>query len=412
MPNKIKLVAPTTAGNTAILLPGSKSESNRMLILQALSKGAIQVGNLSEAKDTVILNRLLRSRDETLDAGHAGTAFRFLTAFLSFRPRDHVLTGSARMKERPIGPLVEALREMGANIHYMEREGYPPLYIFGRSARFGASKITIPGHISSQFISALAMIAPVLPEGLEIQLSTPVGSRPYLEMTLSLMRRFGVESAWEADVIRIPKQFYKKGRYEVEGDWSSASYWYSIVGLGQSGKDQVLLKGMRAESLQGDREIGALMGRFGLQSTFSESGVHLSVKEGGGGAEEVLDLSRTPDLAQTLVPYFAAKGIPMRFKGLESLKIKETDRVEALRIELKKFGLVFWEREGIWGLEGDFVPTEASIRTYDDHRMAMGFAPLAMRCGSLMIEDPDVVVKSYPGFWDDLASFGFTVERI
>lgn len=405
MPDSLLLSAPENALNGKIQLPASKSESNRVLTLRALSRGRIQVHNLSEARDTQTMLRLLEDDADEMNVGHAGTAMRFLTSFLAFRPADKVLTGSSRMQQRPIGLLVEALRTLGADIHYLGEEGYPPLMIFGRNARFGESKVRIPGNVSSQYISALLMIAPTLPDGLKLEITGKIGSRPYIEMTLGLMARFGIQHRWEGSTIEVERQFYTAGSYTVEADWSAASYWYSMVALSPGAK--VELPGLRRTSFQGDHFIADMMAPLGVKTTFTEGGVLLEHVPTELPTQVAWDFSDCPDLAQGLLPMLSARGIPGRFTGLESLRIKETDRIAALQNELAKFGMRFVEEGDYWNLEGTFVPAAVEIPTYEDHRMAMGFAPLALVSPGLRILEADVVQKSYPRFWEDLAAMGF-----
>ena len=380
-------------------LPGSKSESNRALIMQALSRGAIKVEGLSEAEDTQTLERLLRERPAVMDVGHAGTAMRFLAAYLSFQPSDHELTGSARMCERPIGPLVDALRAMGADIHYLGREGYPPLLIFGKNAKFRDSEVELPGNVSSQYISALCMVAWQQPDGLRIRLRGPVQSRPYIEMTLEMLSRFGIQHEWVGDTISIRRQAVRGGVFAVEADWSAASYWFCFAAL--DGEAEIRLHGLRQDSLQGDSVVADKMAALGVRTEWQD-GV-LLLKGGGPVADSVeWDFVDCPDLAQGMVVAAAALGVKVRMTGLQSLRIKETDRIKALQLELGKFGVSLVEEGEVWHLEGEFQPIENEISTYQDHRMAMAFAPLAMVCPAVTILEPEVVGKSYPGFWNDL----------
>lgn len=389
-----------------IMLPGSKSESNRALILQAISKGLIQVEGISEAKDSQILQQLLRENPETMDVGHAGTAMRFLTAYLAFRPEDKLLTGSARMQERPIGPLVNALRTMGAEIAYLGEEGYPPLLIFGRNAKFGESEVVLPGNVSSQFVSALLLIAYQQPDGLRIRLVGEVLSRPYIEMTLELLSRFGIQHTWEGDTIHVPKQQLRSGTFKVEADWSAASYWFCLVALAKSAK--INLHGLRRESLQGDSVVAAKMADLGVQTNWQKDILQLT---GDGPIRQNIhwDFSDCPDLAQGMIVAAAALGAKPTFTGLQSLRIKETDRIAALQTELAKFGIQLMEENNRWWLEGQFVSKENVISTYQDHRMAMAFAPLALCTSSISIAEANVVEKSYPSFWTDLQKVGLTV---
>ena len=408
MPDFVTLHPPSGPLRGTIHLPASKSESNRMLILRALAQNSIEVENLSEARDTQTLIRLLAENPATMDVGHAGTAMRFLTAFLAFRPEDKELTGSVRMQQRPIGLLVEALRELGADIHYLNEEGYPPLMIFGRNAHFGASRVSIPGDVSSQYISALLMIAPTLPDGLRIDLEGEIGSRPYIEMTLRLMARFGVQFRWEGASILVERGFYQRGSYAVEADWSAASYWYCMAGMADEA--EIKLLGLRKDSSQGDHAVVEMMRPLGVETEFQDDGLILKKVVATLPKQLEWDFRDCPDLAQGLLVMLAACGIGGRFTGLESLRIKETDRIAALQNEFGKFGVDLLEENGVWNLAGKFQAVAASIPTYEDHRMAMAFAPLAMKSPGIQIEEPEVVVKSYPGYWKDLQQVGFEVK--
>lgn len=401
---KVKITHPSLELFGTIELPGSKSESNRALILQALSNGMVQISGISKAKDTEILASILRENPETMDVGHAGTAMRFLTAFLSFRPEDHILTGSDRMQSRPIADLVDALRNLGAEIAYLGKDGYPPLMIFGRNAKFLGSKVKLPGNISSQYISALLLIAWKLPDGIEIEIEGKILSRPYIEMTLELLERFGIQHSWEGKCIKIAKQSIRSGKFEVEADWSAASYWFCMVAMAK--KANILLKGLRKESLQGDHVAADKMAELGVLSSWEAEGLRLQKVESNAGFVN-WDFSNCPDLAQGMIVALAAKGMSGEFVGLESLRIKETDRIAALQNELRKFGIEFRENEGKWWIEGQFQANAATIPTYQDHRMAMAFAALALVCPCIEIEDAGVVEKSYPKFWQDLESVGF-----
>ncbi len=400
----LKITAPATAVQGDIHLPGSKSESNRALILQAMSGGLVRIEGLSAAKDTQILQRLLQENPETMDVGHAGTAMRFLAAYLAFKPEDKLLTGTERMRERPIGPLVDALRQMGADVHCLDREGYPPLMIFGKNAKFGESTVELPGDVSSQFISALLLIAHAQPDGLRIRIHGEVLSRPYIQMTLELLSRFGIAHAWQGDTISIARQHMRAGTYAVEADWSAASYWFCIAAL-SPGCD-IRLHGLRKNSLQGDSVVAAKMADLGVQAKWQE-GVLCLCNTGQRPAEVAWDFADCPDLAQGMIAAVAALGLKGEFTGLQSLRIKETDRIAALQRELAKLGIDLRENEGKWWLEGEFVPQAATIATYQDHRMAMAFAPLALRCAAIVIQDEGVVEKSYPDFWKDLQASGF-----
>ncbi len=406
-----------------IKLPASKSESNRALIIQALAQyqsgTRIELQNLSEARDTQTLQRLLASVQQDLDVLDAGTTMRFLTAYLSITQQDKVLTGSARMQERPIGILVEALREIGFQIDYVNQQGFPPLRIQGQ-ATFEQQKkhVKIRGDVSSQFISALLMIAPLLPQGLTLELTGKIGSKPYIQMTLSQMQQFGIRHQWRENLIEIAPQTYQAGHYQVESDWSAASYWYSIVSLAKNA--QVKLLGLRPESLQGDSVITEIMTQLGVRSTFLPEGVLLEKKPIQLHEALQLDFTACPDLAQTVVALCAVKKIDLLCKGLESLRIKETDRIKALQKEIRKFGCELQEDYGYWCLLFEqWAEVSASrlnqkspitISTYEDHRMAMAFAPIAL-LHPLKMKDPMVVKKSYPHFWEDLVLAGFKISK-
>ena len=411
--SKIHITGPGRPLKGTVHLPSSKSESNRALIIRAYSNGLAEVAHLSDAKDTRTLERLLREMPDEMDVGHAGTAMRFLASYLAFQPRDFVLTGSERMQQRPIGPLVDALREIGAEINYMQREGFPPLMVHGRNARFGATEVGIPGGISSQYISSLLMLAPRLTDGLTVRLEGEVRSRPYIEMTLKLMARYGVAHSWEGNAIHVPRQSYRPGQYRVEADWSSASYWYCIAALAEEA--EIALPGLRRDSWQGDQAIVEIMAQLGVDTEWTEEGV--LVRQSGRARAALLewDFAGCPDLAQGVLATMSALGVRGRFTGLESLRIKETDRIAALQAELGKFGMALEEQDGpegkFWTLEGEFQAVEATIPTYEDHRMALAFAPLALRLPGIWIEEPEVVVKSYPAYWSDLEAMGFGLGR-
>jgi 3-phosphoshikimate 1-carboxyvinyltransferase len=385
---------------TSLRLPASKSESNRALILEALAGQNDTIRNLSTARDTQILYRLLKSKEKILDVLDAGTTMRFLTAYLSVTGNHRILTGTPRMCERPIGILVDALREVGGDIICMQKEGYPPLRIQGFRST-GVREITMPGNISSQFISAMLMVAARLDHGLTLNLTGKIGSRPYIDMTLGLMEHFGIKANLTGNIIEIPQQEYVPAIYQVDPDWSGASYWYGVVALAE--ESGIELKGYRRETLQGDRVIVQVMHDLGVNTEFTEAGIKLSKKS--HSPEIRYDFSDCPDLAQTVIVVAAAKGISGMFSGLESLRIKETDRIAALQQELTKIGAsLTGTAEGEWILEPagpQNLPSLAEIDTYGDHRMAMAFAPLST-CMDLTIKDPEVVNKSYPGFWNDM----------
>lgn len=402
---KLTIQHPTATINGSIELASSKSESNRALVISALSEGKSELYKLANARDTQTMQRLLASPEsETWDVLDAGTTMRFLTAYATIQGGQKTMTGSARMQERPIKLLVDALRSIGADITYKKNEGYPPFKI--NQFRYnGNRKIEISGEVSSQYISALLMIAPCLPEGLEIELTGKVGSKPYIQMTLNLMEKFGASYHFEGNKIQIDAQKYNPTNYTIEADWSGASYWYSIVAL--SKKASLTVNGLREESNQGDSVLVELMSSLGVKTTFTDKGVHLEKTEAQNHIE--WDFTHCPDIAQTIAVICAAKGISAKLTGLESLRIKETDRIEAIKNELKKFDVdVQIEGDEVITLDKPILKWSDNIviKTYEDHRMAMAFAPLAL-LGQLEIEEPDVVNKSYPDFWRDLKSVGF-----
>lgn len=388
-------------------LPSSKSISNRALVLDALSGFRSTVSNLATARDTQLMKSLLASPDKTIDAMDAGTTMRFLTAYMAISGQNKVLTGTARMKERPIGLLVDALREIGTKINYLEKEGFPPHEIKGFTAQ-KVTEISLPGNVSSQYISALMMIAPLLPEGLTINLKGKVGSWPYIEMTAALMASFGGRFFMKnGKVVILPGQ-YKPTSIVVEPDWSALSYWFAIVALAQNA--EITLCQVESRSIQGDRVIEKIMNELGVSARFEGGNCILTKSEKITNHLE-WDFSDCPDLAQTVLPVCAMKGVKGTFTGLESLYIKETDRIAALQRELTKVNARLEETtKGIFSLTPGKIPSEKiTIHTYHDHRMAMGFAPLATMM-NLEIEDPQVVNKSYPEFWDDLKSVSFRTE--
>ena len=396
-------------------LPASKSEANRALLLQKLAGGGT-VSNLSEANDTVLMQRLLSQAASTdlLDAQDAGTVMRFMTAYLAVTNWRGMLTGAARMKQRPIAILVEALRALGAAVTYVEQEGYPPLAFGGRAEPVASglpATLTVRGDISSQYISALLMVGSTLPGGLRLRLTGEVGSRPYIAMTLNLMRHFGATAAAESDgTIEVQPGGYRPADYTVESDWSAASYWYALVALAPAGS-AVLLPGLRPVSWQGDHVIQYIMRPLGVETEFlaDGSGVRLSQRPPAPASllAQPLDFTDCPDLAQTVAVVAAALAVPLRLSGLASLRIKETDRIAALQAELRKLGADMPEvAPGVFEVQSAGLIVEGQeIDTYEDHRMAMAFAPLAIR-GPLRVREPQVVRKSYPSFWQALAAVG------
>lgn len=387
-----------------IKLAASKSECNRALIIDALTGFECELSNISEARDSQTMTRLLHETGPVADVIDAGTTMRFLTAYFAVTGQQKVMTGTPRMCERPIGILVDALRTLGADIVYQKEQGYPPLQINGFNPS-GINEVAMRGDVSSQYISALLLIAPKLPGGLRIRLEGEVGSKPYIEMTLKQMAHFGIDyqADWTNNVLDIPPVQYQPAPYAIESDWSGASYWYSIVALAADAEVELL--GLKQDSLQGDSEIVDIMRHLGVESVFTEKGVLLTKKE--AAASVSWDFSACPDLVQTVAVCAAVKNIRLSLTGIESLKIKETDRVLALQQELKKLGaeLIEIEPNHLYEVrttqEAAWADT-TSIDTYDDHRMAMAFAPAAM-VRPLVIEEPGVVVKSYPGYWNDLS---------
>lgn len=407
----MKISHPTRKINTRIRIPGSKSESNRLLILNALSGNKLKVENLSSARDTQNLIKILASNEQVVNVLDAGTSMRFLTAYFCAINQHKIITGSGRMCERPIHPLVNALLDLGFDVRYADKEGFPPLEIHPTNLSQLEAEVSIEGNISSQYITALLLIAPFLEKGLKINFTTELTSRPYVEMTLKILEHFGVQYVWEEDWIQIRNSKFEIRNFSVGGDWSSASYWYSIAFLADEA--EIFLEGLKDDWSQGDRIMADWMKRFGVVTEFREEGalirkVHVSYPE-----IMKLNFIDNPDLAQTFAPMFAAKNIYSTFSGIESLKIKETDRVVALQNELKKINVNFdyAEMYDFYQLKGAFHTPSFSIKTYDDHRMAMGFAPLAL-LGDIEIENPKVVEKSYPEFWKDLEKAGFKILSI
>jgi 3-phosphoshikimate 1-carboxyvinyltransferase len=403
--------------NCTIKLTGSKSESNRALIMEALSEGAVQVLNISEAADTVTLKNILQNvntqsltdQPKEVNIGPAGTAMRFLSAYYTLQKGEVTLTGSERMKQRPIGILVNALKSLGADIEYAEKEGYPPLKIRGPLNQ-KTDHVKIKGNISSQYISALLLIAPKLEQGLKLIIDGELTSKPYVEMTLAMMEQAGIRHSWTENEIIISHQEFKKAEINVEPDWSAASYWYAIAALAQEAS--LFLPGLNGYSLQGDSKITEIMANFGITSQFKDGGVYL-IKEGKKLERKIFDFKECPDLAQTVIVCCAALGHDALFTGLETLKIKETDRVNALQTELAKIGVQLIEKNQTYKLDcsGLDLNRKISISTYDDHRMAMAFAPLALVMPELEIEDHLVVEKSYPDFWKHLEIAGFEIKE-
>lgn len=394
-----------------IVLDGSKSISNRVLMIRALSDEDFTIDHLSTSKDTTTLNHLLSQTETTFDAGAAGTTFRFMTAYLALQPDTQVLTGSERMKQRPVGVLVEALNQLGANITYLEKTGYPPLSI--GPGTFGAvSELTVSAGISSQFISALLLLAPVLKNGLVLHLEGEMVSRSYIQMTLRIMAHFGINYQWEGQTIRIERQAYQPENFRVEADWSAASYYYAMAAFAD--ELDLRLDGLFEERLQGDAVLAEMMEPFGVETTFTANGIHLTKGKTSSERSFQWNFINCPDIAQTLAVICGGRGFTGHFTGLRTLKIKETDRVMALSQELEKVGVDFQEIPAKQGVSckvtGTVTVDQPIFDTYEDHRMAMAFAPLAM-FGAIEIKEPMVVVKSYGAFYEDLEKLGFEVEE-
>lgn len=407
-----RIIAPRRIGGE-IDLPASKSISNRVLLLNALCATPGRLSNLAQCDDTdAVLSALAQPDASEVNIGAAGTAMRFLTAYFATREgREVVIDGTERMRQRPIGVLVDALRQLGADIEYVEAEGYPPLKITGTRLHGGA--LTVSGSVSSQYITAILLIAPVI-GGITLTIEGEIMSRPYIDMTLALMARYGVKAEWRENVIHVPAGEYTALDFTVEADWSAASYWWAMQAIVP--QSRISLKGLEPQSLQGDSRIAELMSQMGVTGNWC--GRYLDLRSNGGVGcccSTFADLSGTPDIAQTLVVMLCLMGRPFRITGLRTLRIKETDRLEALRTELRKLGYVV-KVEGddaiSWHFETTAAEASPHICTYHDHRMAMAFAPAAIRFPGLIIDDAQVVSKSYPLFWEHLRQAGFKIEEV
>lgn len=405
-------------------LPSSKSISNRALVISALSGGGLMPDNVSDCDDTNVMIKWLNDRRAgargevpVIDIGAAGTAMRFSSALLAVGEGTCVITGTERMKNRPISILVDALRELGAVVEYVEKEGFPPLRITG-NVRMRGGEIRLPGSVSSQYISALLMIAPMMEDGLRLVLTGDIVSRPYIDMTLGLMREYGAKAEWESGgrSIVVEHGGYEPIPYRVENDWSAASYWYEMVALAPNDDACIVLPGLFARSMQGDSRGAEVFAMLGVATRFEDDGTVVLSRNGECVRCLDYDFLQMPDLAQTFVVTCCVLGVPFHFTGLQSLKIKETDRIEALKRELAKWGFCIEDRndsELLWsGARQAVEPgclAEVAIDTYEDHRMAMAFAPAALRLGTVRVNNPEVVSKSYPRYWDDLRSVGFQI---
>ncbi|WP_320997121.1 3-phosphoshikimate 1-carboxyvinyltransferase [Bacteroides nordii] len=406
---RYKLSAPSVV-KTTIQLPASKSISNRALIINALARGTTPPCNLSDCDDTLVMIKALAENNETIDIMAAGTAMRFLTAYLSTVQGTHILTGTERMQQRPIQILVNALRELGAQIEYAGKEGFPPLRIHGTELK--GNELTLKGNVSSQYISALLMIGPVLKNGLRLHLTGEIISLPYINLTLQLMKEFGAKAAWTSgNSIEVAPQPYTPVSFMVESDWSAASYWYQIAALSEQA--EIELMGLFRNSYQGDSRGAEIFSRLGITTEFTHEGVLL--KKSNRLVEQLNeDFVDIPDLAQTFAVTCCLLGIPFRFTGLQSLKIKETDRIFALKTELWKLGYLLQDvQDSILIWDGERCQPEAQpvIQTYEDHRMAMAFAPAALRFPEMRIAEPQVVTKSYPTYWENLQQAGFQIDN-
>lgn len=402
--------------NSTIKLPASKSICNRALVIHAMAGCTFPLNNLSDCDDTEVIVNALKDMPDTINIKAAGTAMRFMTAYLASTPGIHTITGTERMKNRPIAVLVDALKRLGADIEYVEKEGYPPLRIQGKALEGGCLEVV--GNISSQYISALLMIGPILKKGLELKLTGDIASRPYIDLTLCTMRQFGAEAKWtDIDTITVsPKPYTPIASYTIESDWSASSYWYEIMALHGDPESQIQLEGLTDNTKQGDSVVKYIFSLLGVKSDFANRDCisPLKLKAHRCTLPRLdYDFTGSPDLAQTIVVACCAMGVKFRFTGLATLKIKETDRIEALKCELKKVGYVIHD-ENDNTLYWDGETCEASlapIDTYEDHRMAMAFAPLAFKFPQLQINHPEVVTKSYPHFWEDLKAVGFSITE-
>lgn len=410
--------------NTEIKLPASKSISNRALVISAIASrhnadNLILPDNLSDCDDTEVIVNALREMPETINIKAAGTAMRFMTAFLSIQEGEtHIITGTERMQHRPIKILVDALRHLGADIEYVNEEGYPPLRITGKRLRGG--DLSIPGNVSSQYISALLMIGPTLEHGLRLTLEDEIVSRPYIDLTVCTMQDFGADIEWTSvDTITVKPKAYVPTHYYIENDWSASSYWYQLMTMYSSEDAKVVLSGLMDGSRQGDSQVKYIFSLLGIKTMFCTD-KKLEPTTARLSCHERLmprldfDFTHQPDLAQTLIATCLACGTHFYFRGLASLKIKETDRIEAMKTEMRRLGYVIYDyndSELRWDGERCEPEADGIIETYDDHRMAMAIAPMAVILGPLTINHPEVVSKSYPHFWDDLRKAGFTIKE-
>ena len=391
-------------------VPASKSISNRLLIIQALCKKPFKIDNISDSEDTKVLIKALNSHSSVADIGHAGTSMRFLTAFFASQTGEKILTGSQRMKERPIGNLVEALKSLGADINYSEKQGYPPLHILGKQLEGG--RVSIDSSVSSQFISALLLSAPTFKNGLVLELENKVISSSYIELTCRMMEYMGVHVEKEKNCLRVSPQEYFARDIVVEGDWSGVSYWYQIAAFAD--KAELFIHSLQPNSFQGDARCAEIFDMLGIKTSYEPNGIRIK-KMGILPKHFAYDFIESPDVVQTLAVTCVMLHIPFRFSGTQSLRIKETDRIAALQIELAKFGAkLLYSNDGVLEWNGELQKIKnnrINIHTYDDHRMALAFAPIAMLGYEIVIENPQVVIKSYPEYWNDLKKMGFVVSE-
>lgn len=396
--------------NDTITITGSKSESNRSLLLAALFP-EIKIENISNSDDAQVMAKGLKISDGTVDIHHAGTAMRFLTGFFSSQEgKEVILTGSKRMTERPIKILVDALRSLGAEISYEQEEGYPPIKIKGQ--RIVKDKVSLPANVSSQYISSLLLIAPSLENGLELELVGKITSVPYIKMTLALLEEIGVETSFQGNIIKVSaKDKVAPTTLVVESDWSSASYFYGICALAAPGTE-ITLSAYKQKSLQGDSVLADIYTSFGVETTFGEHKITLRKTDKKVLAENEFDLANAPDIAQTIAVTCFGLGVGCHLVGLHTLKIKETDRLEALHTELSKLGAnISVTDKTLTIIPSETIIPEVAIDTYNDHRMAMAFAPLAMKT-TMFVNDAEVVSKSYPDFWNDLKQLDFSIKEL
>lgn len=408
----IRLDQINTIIETHIELSDSKSETNRILLLQALFP-AVSLHNISNADDTQIMQQALQSKESVINIHHAGTAMRFLTAYFAIQEgREVILTGSARMKQRPVKILVEALRDLGADIEYKEKEGFPPLHIKGKGLK--NNEVTIKANVSSQYITALLLIGAALPKGIIVTLAGEITSLPYIEMTLGLLQSVGIQASLQGNVITVNSvKDLQPVTLTAESDWSSASYYYAVIALSPVGS-KISLSSFKQSSLQGDSALVAIYKNFGVETEFRDNTVTLTKVDNDYFNSVELDLKGTPDIAQTIAVTCFGLQLKCKLTGLHTLKIKETDRLEALKTELEKFGATVTITEDSLSLNGqkaNHTFQGIAVNTYNDHRMAMAFAPLALKY-SFTVNDAEVVSKSYPNFWEDLKKIGFSVAKV